>query len=81
MVEANKSTSDNKTTPAKSTSDSALRNEVRKLRDVVEDLCDHVYGVNVRPLARERSDDEYAAVVVPTSADEGTEQFEKDVKR
>lgn len=58
-----------------------VRKESRRLFSALEDVLDHVYGVNVRPLARERSDDEFAAAVVPTSADEGTDQFEKDVKR
>ena len=44
--------------------------EVRKMRDRVEDLCDHVYGVNVRPPLRERSDDEYAAEVKPSNEDD-----------
>lgn len=49
------------------------------LRDRVEGIADHIYGTNVRPPLRERGDDEYPADVVPTSADEGTDQFKKDV--
>jgi hypothetical protein len=58
----------------------ALRSEVRRLSDRLEDVLDHVYGANVRPPVRERTDGDYPADVVPTSADEGTDQFKKDTK-
>lgn len=55
------------------------KSAVRDLRDALEGVLDHVYGVNVRPPVRERTADEYPARVVPTNADEGTDQFKKDV--
>lgn len=41
----------------------ATKNDVRKVQDKLENVLDHVYGVNVRPVARERADDEYPAEV------------------
>jgi hypothetical protein len=63
----------------KSRSGGVTARELREVRDRVEDIADHVYGGNVRPPLRQRDDGDYPATVVPTSADEGTEQYEKDV--
>jgi len=43
---------------------------LKDVRDRVEDVCDHLYGVNVRPALVERSDGDYAADVKPSNTDD-----------
>lgn len=40
------------------------------VRDRVEDVCDFLYGNNVRPPLKDRSDGEYAAEVKPSNEDD-----------
>lgn len=48
----------------------ALRSEVRRLSNTLEDVLDHVFGVNVRPPTRERTSDEYPAQVKLSNDDD-----------
>lgn len=47
-----------------------LRAHIRTLADRLEGVLDHVYGVNVRPPARQRSDEDYPAEVKPSNEDD-----------
>lgn len=43
---------------------------LKDVRDRVEDVCDYLYGTNVRPPLTDRSDGEYAADVKPSNQDD-----------
>jgi len=40
------------------------------LENLVQDLCDYVFGKNVRPPAKVRTPDEYPAEVKPSNEDD-----------